>query len=353
MTTLKYYFFLFALLLMISCEEKVATPEIEITTESDTYQAGMPVRFNIQGNADMISFYSGEPTNDYSFRDGRTIDVSNSTVTLAFTSAVTGGAQANQLRLLASTDFDGNYDNLASVQAATWTDITSRFTFGTSATFLTSTVQNVTDLLVPGKPIYFAFRYVTKPQATNGLARTWMIQSLSLKSSVLFNNAEVTIADQANAGFRIVDQEPVNAPSRSTITTSRIALLGNFYKDPADPIFDPANPIYDPANPIYDRQSPLYNPNAVRPKFVAYDPNSPYNDPQTETWAISKPIMVDQVDLGPDWSRSIKGIANPKLEQFQHTYLTPGTYTAHFIAINATIDGQEETIKEISLTITE
>ena len=125
------------------------------------------------------------------------------------------------------------------------------------------------------------------------------------KSSVLFNSAEVTITDQANAGFRIVDLEPVNAPSRSTITTSRISLLGNFYKDPADPIFDPANPIYDPANPIYDRESALYNPNAVRPTFIPYDPNSPYNDPHTETWAVSKPIMVDQVDLGPDWSRSI------------------------------------------------
>jgi len=64
MTTLKYYFSLFTLLMMISCEDKIAAPEIQITTESNTYQAGKPVKFNIQGNADMISFYSGEPTND-------------------------------------------------------------------------------------------------------------------------------------------------------------------------------------------------------------------------------------------------------------------------------------------------
>lgn len=350
---LKYYFCLCALLLMISCEEKIATPDIEITAQSNTVQAGQPVTFTIQGNADMIAFYSGEASNDYEYREGRTIDVSAGTVSLIFTSAVTGGTQANQLSLLASSDFNGNYDDLASVKAATWVDITSRFQFGTSATFLTSTVQNISDLIVAGKPLYLAFRYITKPQAQNGLARTWMIQTLALKSSVLYNGAEVTITDQANAGFRVVDQEPVNAPSRSTITTSRISLLGNVYKDPADPVYDPANPIYDPANPIYDPQSPQYDPNAVRPEFVPYDPNSPYNDPQTETWAVSKPIFTDQVNLGPDWARSIKGIANPKLEEFKHTYSAPGTYTARFIAINANIDDRKEVLKEITLTITE
>lgn len=349
----KLYRMLCGLLILASCETEIESPDFRVTTESATYQAGEAIKFTIEGNADMIAFYSGQPANDYAFRQGRTVDVSNDGVTLQFTSGVTGGTQADQLTFLASTDFDGNYSDLASVQKANWIDITNRFVFGTSATFISSTNQDISDLLVPGMPIYFAFRYLTRPQEANGLARTRMIQSFLLKSKALFNDAEVTITDQAYAGFRIVDQEPVNAPARSTITTTRVSLLGNVYKDPNDPIYDPENPIYDPENPIYDPESNLYNPNAVRPTFVPYDPNSPYNDPQTENWAVSKPIHIDEVDLGPDWSVAIKGIANSKLEEFRYTYTKPGTYIAYFIATNATIDGRKDVVKEINITITD
>lgn len=345
---LKYLLTMFGFLSLIACEEEVETPDIQITTASTTYQVGQPVTFKIDGYADMITFYSGEPTNDYAYKDGRVVDISDGNVSLSFTSGVTGGTQADQLTFFASTDFDGNYDN---VGAATWVDITDRFTYGTSATFANSTVQDITDLVVPGKPIYFAFKYLTRPQAVNGLSRNWMIQTFALKSTVLFNGAAVTIADQANAGFRIIDPEPENAPVRSTITTTRVSLLGNIYKDPADPIYDPENPIYDPANPIYDPTSHLYDPNAVRPEFIPYDHASPYNDPELEHWAVTKPIYLNELDMGPDWSRPVKGISNAEVEEFQHTYLRPGTYTAHIVAINATIDGRQEVVKEFTITI--
>jgi hypothetical protein len=347
----KYYILLSGLFMLASCETEIETPDFQVSTASPVYHVGENIIFNMEGHADMIAFYSGEPLNAYEFKDGRVIDVAGQGATLQFTSAVTGGTQADQLTFLASTDFDGNYDNLASVQAATWIDITDRFNIGTTATFASSTTQDISDLLVPGKPIYFAYRYLTRPQETNGLARTWMIQGFLLKSKVMFNDAEVTIVDQAHAGFRIVDQEPENAPSRSTVTTSRISLLGNIYKDPADPIYDPENPIYDPENPIYDPESHLYDPSIVRPTFVPYDPESPYNDPQTENWAVSKPILIDQVDLGPDWSVAIKGIANPKLEEFRYAYDKPGTYKAYFVAINASIDGRKEVVRAIDITI--
>lgn len=333
------------------CETEIETPDFRVSTESNTYQVGEEIRFIIQGNADMISFYSGEPTNDYAFREGRVVDVADEGVSLEFSSAVTGGEQEDQLSLLASTDFDGNFEDLESVKSATWVDITDRFEFGGSATFISSTDQDVSDLLVPERPLFFAFKYFTRPQATNGLARNWMIQSFSLKSLELFNGDPLVITDQANAGFRIVDQEPVNAPSLSTITTSRVSLLGNIYKDPNDPIYDPENPIYDPENPIYDPESHLYDPNTTIPSFVPYDPASPYNDPQTETWAITKPIYSNEVDLGPDWSEPLKGIANSKLEEFSYTYDQPGTYRAVFVSKNATIEDSKEVITEMEIII--
>jgi hypothetical protein len=271
--------------------------------------------------------------------------------TLSFSSAVTGGAQENQLSVLVSTDFDGNYESLASVKAATWTDITSRFSYGTTETFQASGNVNISDLIQPGAPVYVAFKYLTRPQATNGLARTWMIQSFRLASTYQFNGSSLTFSDQAYAGFRIVDEDPVNTPARSLVTISRVSLLGNIYKDPADPIYDPENPIFDPENPIYDPLSPEYDPNAVRPDFVPYDPNSPYNDPLRENWAVSRAFYTNSVDLGPDRPVGIRGRRNEALEVFRHIYNQPGTYKAYFVASNNTIDDEKAVVKEVTVTI--
>ena len=348
------YLFGLGMLLLVSCDKDLdvkKAPTFDVKTDSTTYKVGQPVVFKITGEADIISFYSGQGYNNYAFKDGRVLDLETKGATLSFTSSVQLGAQANQLAVLASTDFNGNYSSLASIKAATWTDITSRFTLGNSTTFLASTNQNISDLIVPGKPIYIAFKYLTKPQATNGLARTWMIQGVTLTSTSLFNGANPVLSDQAYAGFRIVDEDPVNTPSRSLVTSTRVTLLGNVYKDPLDPIFNPNNPIYDPANPIYNPLSPQYVPGAVRPVYVPYDPTSPYNDPTRETWAVSTALNTDKLDMGPDWSIPVRGIQNPKATVYSYTYTQPGTYKAYFVASNTTKDDSKSVVKEVNITI--
>lgn len=343
-----------SLIFLASCTTELVvkdTPNLEVSTEKSTYKVGQEIVFNFKGEAELISFYSGQGYNDYAFREGRVLNLETKGASLSFTSSVTNGAQANQLAIMASSDFNGNYSSLASVKAATWTDITKRFTLGTSATFLASTSQDISDLIAPGKPIYIAFKYLTKPQATNGLARTWMIQAVSLNSTTSFNGAFPLLKDQAYAAFRIVQEDSVNTPSRSSITSTRVTLLGNVYKDPSDPIYNPNNPIFDPTNPIYDPLSPLYDRTAVRPTYVAYDPTSPYNDPQRETWAVSAPITTDKVDMGPDLSVPVQGIRNPKLKEYRFTYTRPGTYKAYFVASNTTIDQSKTVVKEVALTI--
>jgi hypothetical protein len=330
-----------SLFLLLSCEKGLPvrnTPSFDVSTAASTFKVGQEVLFKITGEADVISFYSGQVYNDYNFRDGRVMQFNPQGANLSFTSSVQGGTQTNQLAVLASTNFDGNYSSLASVKAATWTDITSRFTLGTSVTFLASTSKSITDLIVPGKPIYIAFKYVTKPQAVNGLARTWMIQGFNVTSSTLVNNVGPILLDQPYAAFRIVQEDSVNTPARSSLTSTRVTLLGNVYKDPKDPIFNPANPIYDPLNPIYDPTSPLYDRTAVRPTYVPYDPASQYNDPAREVWAVSQPAYTDKVNLGPDWSIPVRGIRNAQALEYRYTYTTAGTYKVYFVASNNTKD---------------
>ncbi|SDM30455.1 protein of unknown function [Daejeonella rubra] len=354
---LKIYSIVAAALLMASCEKptlEAEAPAFDVTTEKTTYKVGETIKFMITGGETQnISFYSGELRKDYASSTGRVVDVAGAGATLSFNSSVQLGTQANQVTLWASTNFSGDYSSLAKVQAATWVDITGRFKLGTTTALLASGTVDISDLLLAGKPIYFAFRYTTKAQATNGINRQWFIQSFAVNSKKLLDNTmTLTIADQAGAGFRIVDDLKDKAPALSSVTATRLTLQGNTYLNAGLPQFNPANPIFDPKNGIYNPLDPAYQPSAVYKPFVAFDPASPFNDPATEHWAITKAITIDKVDLGPDWSLAIKGLTNPVLPEYRYSYPTAGTYKAVFVASNGNIDQQLKITKEISLTIT-
>ncbi|WP_276363675.1 DUF5017 domain-containing protein [Daejeonella sp. H1SJ63] len=354
---LKIYSIIAAALFMASCEKPTLdaeTPAFDVTAEKTTVKAGEVIKFKISGGETQnISFYSGELLKQFESNTGRVVDVAGQGATLAFSSSVQLGTQANQVSLLASTNFTGDYSSVAKVKAATWVDITSRFKLGTSAAFLASGTVDVSDLIVAGKPIYFAFRYNTKAQATNGIARQWFIQTFTLNSKKLLDNTlTLTIADQASTGFRIVDDLKDKAPALSSVTATRLTLQGNTYLNAGLPQFDPKNPIFDPLNPIYNPKEPAYQPTAVYKPFVPFDPASPYNDPESEHWAVSKGITIDKVDLGPDWSTAIKGLTSPVLSEYRYTYAKAGTYKAVFVASNGNIDQQKKVTKEISITVT-
>ncbi len=354
---LKYYSLLFAGLMLGSCDKpelEAEVPGFDATTTTATVKAGVPVKFDIKGgDAQTISFYSGELLKEYSSKNGRVVDITGAGATMAFTSSVQAGAQTNQLSIMASTNFSGDYSSLDKVKAATWVDITNRFALGTGTAFLASGTKDITDLFVAGKPLYIAFRYITKPQAANGINRQWFIQTFAINSKKLLDNTiSLPIANQASIGFIIIDQNKDKAPALSSVTSTRLTLQGNTYLHAGLPQFDPNNPIFNKDNPIYNPRDPAYQPSAVFKPFVAFDPASPFNDPASEHWAVSKAIAADKVDLGPDWSSPIRGITNPVLTEYLYTYTKPGTYKAVFVASNSTVNDQKEVVKEITITVT-
>ncbi len=297
--------------ILISCQKNLPVDGLEnfnVTTDSVSYKAGTSVRFVFQGGeAQDISFYSGETLKEYDFKDGHIVDVTGQTAVLAFSTAVNLGTQLNQLYVMASTDFKGDYSSMTAVKAATWTDITARFKYGTTTTFL-ATSADVTDLMVAGKPLYIAFKYITKPQGVNGVARQWSIQSLTLTSGKKLNNTvALTLSDEPSAGFQLVDQSATTAPALSAITTAKIVLQGNNY--------------------------------------------TTANDPTSENWAISTGINIDKVNLGPDLSTALKGMTAAALKEYRYVYATPGTYKAVFTSSNNSINETKQTSKTINLTI--
>ncbi|MDR6783941.1 hypothetical protein ABIE26_002670 [Pedobacter africanus] len=364
---LRYYSMVAGMLLLVSCSKELkvsSAPDFEVTLDKTSYKVGDEVFFNIKGGAaDEISFYSGEINKQYAYKEGRTIDISAASLTMELQNSVQLGAQVNQLAIMYSTDFNGDYSSVAALKKATWTDITSRWPLATNATFVPvvpalpasqDISRDISALKVPGKPLYIGFRYLTKSQAANGIARQWFVQGFAIKSKVQYDGTSpIVLANQANAGFRIVDDNKVNdARALSLVTTSRITLQGNLYRHPGLAIYNPDDPMYDPKNPKYDPRDPGFDANAVFPKFVPFDPSSPYNDPEVEHWAISKAIDIDRISIEPDYPESIKLYNNQPLKQHKYIYTTPGTYKVVFVAANRTIDETKSVVREITVTIT-
>lgn len=365
----KYYYILLGVLLMFSCKKEIVTnletPTFDVSVANTTVKAGQPIVFQFTGTAHTISFYSGETLKQYAFRDGRIIDVSSAKDSLSFTSSVQTGTQANQLSVWASTDFNGDYSSVDKVKAATWTDITSKFTLGTTSAFVASKTVSISDLTVAGKPIYIAFKYVTNSQSTdpnvagNNLARQWYIENFKIKSGITLNNTGGTTpislypVDQIHAGFTIVDNSPETNRAQSSVSSTRITLWGPEYRYPGLAKYDSTLAKWNKNDPMYIIGSPSYQPTAVWTPYVPFNPNATDNNPVSETWAISAPLDLTKVDLGPDYSTAIKaGPAAATLTTYPYTYPVAGTYQAVFVGFNGSIEETKPVIKEMTITVT-
>jgi len=199
--------------------------DFSVTAEKNAYKVGEDVKFVFNGDANIIDFYSGEFLHDYEYHEERITSASGA-VNFSFRSNVSGGTQPDQLTVHASTNFSGDYEDFSKLESAQWTDITSRFLLGTSATFRASGVQDISDLIGspdPNKPLFLAFRYKTYPQAEHGTARTWGIQTSLVECQTSFG---VFVGNMTKIGYRIMEKYP-NAPSRSTTSATALSLRGN------------------------------------------------------------------------------------------------------------------------------
>lgn len=288
--------------LLASCakDPKVELPEFEVKI-SEQATANTPVKFTLSGKPNVISFYSGEVLNDYKFVTGRVVDKGE--LKVSFNTSVNFGSQPNQFSVLASTDFNGKY-TVADVNAATWTNITSRYILGTNATYV-PTSADLTDLAVDGKLIYIAFKYTTLPQTVNGTGRSWFVQNFVANSKTSIG--DVQLADYRGAGFTLVQDGAIIDPSRSSISTSTITLRANT--------------------------------------------STAGRELTTYFWAITKGFDVGSKNLGPDLSKPVKGYVDPAPTTFPYTYSKPGTYTATFVAANSTVYGEKKVVKSVEVIV--
>lgn len=290
--------------LMVSCvRDEVVVPTVDVTATREIYKVNEEVRFNFDGSADMITFYSGEKGKEYKHRNR--VELEGGDLRINMETQVLYGIQPNNLKLLVSTDFNGKYTK-QDVEAAAWTDISDRLTWcvaanGAVGVRTVSDYVSIKDLLEPGKPLFFAFKYVGLA-STTGTAqqRTWRVY-------------------QFNVQNKFSDTEIIPVTNRVGAAWSSVTMLPS----------DKGIWVYSNADMIY------------------YNPESNLLD--VEKWAISK--RFDPNKVAPDQGTAIKKYPDNDLKEYVHKFTAPGEYEVSFVFVNGNYNDVQETVKTVKITV--
>ncbi|WP_293954079.1 MULTISPECIES: DUF5017 domain-containing protein [unclassified Sphingobacterium] len=305
--SIKLFLFL-ALYSLQSCEKKEVTPlHLEIGTAKSSYKVDEPVVFQIGGNPDQLTFYSGEEGHKYSYRE-RTKAVPMA-VTVEFASNRRYGTDAQQprsLRLLVSQRFSGIYQADAIVESE-WVDITPAFNLSgiqsSDAVYLPSgrvdlfKLSNLGFTIDPNALVYFAFKYTG---STGSTQPRWWINLFNL-NTLTTEGVTLPIATLQGAEWRSIGLQ--GSSVSWLLSSSGLRFQGGGA--------------------------------AISSNLV---------------WAVSKPL--DLTSVTPDKGVALKNMST-RINSYAYIFRTPGNYEVTFVGNNVNAYGENPVTKTIQLTITE
>lgn len=106
------------------------------------------------------------------------IQMSVAQTILSFKSSVQYGTQENNLSVVISTDFNGDYA-MENVKAASWTDITKEFNLASDKESVEAGKVDISKWTKPGQPVYIAFKYLGQ-KSSKPTQRSWGISDVSV-----------------------------------------------------------------------------------------------------------------------------------------------------------------------------
>lgn len=300
---------------------------------SGTFGVKDTIVYQLSGNPDVVTFYSGAVGQRYEFNKRIT---AKGTPQLQFTSLRANGTQANSIQLLVSSDFKGvvaksqtvvgvitrdTAATNANIAAATWVDISSRAAWSTGAA-LSSGIIDLSDFAEQGKPVFVAFKY----RATAGsIQNKWMISGLSLQN-VLEDKSVYTQANFA-ASNQSISNYGVNTPGLGWLSSFNPDLNANKYAWVYSPGVGTAGSL------------------VITGATTAVTATAP-----AESWAIMG--AVDLRKVTPDGGVVIKDINTLVKSWMPLVAYAEGAYQAVFVASNNTVDGTSAVVRQLPLTIT-
>lgn len=292
----KIYLLLLCAIVLYACsKEPVTTPDFDVSASALTLKVGQTVTFNITGNPDNVTFYSGQTGQNYDLIN-RTTAVGKPV--LSFTSYAQFLTADNSFRLLISKDFSGSIDS-ASIVKATWDDITTKATLSTGTNNTPSGSIDLSAYANSTTPITIAFKYKDIPKTLTTLKQaTWVINNFALGNQLADTTFKlIQMADNAWGKYSFANSTAVWATTATALT-----MAGGASTSAAN-----------------------------------------------EDWLFSKRVMLSfaKSDVGV----AIKDVSS-SLSSYEFAYTKAGTYKAVFVASATRYNGSRQTIKTLNITVT-
>lgn len=282
---------------------------------TNTYRVGDPVVFNFEGNADYITFWSGDVGHEYRYRNRTTMpDSELETCQLTFSLSRRSGSNKGDVQVYVSNRFEGLAGDNAATDKATieaieagnfagWTrlEVNEESKSGQWGT----TTCNLLDVDGNGTALTDNFTLLIRwhPQSVTAQRNYYINTSLEVK----FKNRESTslsYTDLQFVNFNMAD-EMAGKEYDTYSTGSKIGYLQ------------------------YGQNAGNIILNAIESGTMC-----PY---LIDTWIFSTPMALNLTT--PDTGQSIKGVTDD-VKSYSYTYDKPGTYTATFLVGTGNYQGE-------------
>lgn len=314
----------------LSLDEFEPAEAFAATTTVTECRVGEPVVFALSGEAETVDFYSGEKFHEWKYADKDRMEYSD--VFFSFRAQMQCTAakyQAYPLSVKVSTDFDGTFGE-TNILAATWTDISGRFTLPTEpwgtndgptteeryleeGRMISSGEVNLSPWYDEKSPyLYVAFFYhIDKYDATllNERTGVWFTdiqatrQEGDVRTVILTqNDTEIHLIDGANYGT----------------THSRWGKT-----------FEHGGVTHYP--------------------WEFWCESKPKGD--RDAYAVMNKLERKVSNFGPDKPENVKGGGTEMPEMYSYTFAEPGTYDVVLVGRSKTLTDEKEVICEFTVTV--
>lgn len=325
MERIQYYIVALCIGLLVLCgcdRDSVDEVEFDVSVKNDlnNIRVGQPVTFLFEGNAEYISFFSGENGNNYAHISRDSVGIADLQLACTVKQQYTDKEYRlkEMIHAYLSQDFSGVYD-LENIQKANWMKISgieyNQIAVPMTESASTEEVSSKVDMSdYKTKPFYVAFQY-------NAPKRSDVPQS------------------SGNGRYVVAPRIDINPLSLTKITEEGDKVVWD-------------NPSTDWGFQVVHEKSTGTSNYSVNDGGLLFQPqqNQEHTDDDVIVWMVSR--LIQPWEIEPDRGLPIKSM-DAYLPSYTHVYQKAGEYTLTFIATNATLWDSSRIVRQITLTVKE
>lgn len=305
---------------------------------------GTPITFNIIGEPDYVSFFSGEKGHIYEYRDRQFIDMNQiKSSELTFGINLLWGNANNIFKILYSTEFSGMYKNdfykdSLMLEKTQWQELIPQTELPQVAGG-TGDEDKYVDFKVDMKP--FFGQNITLAVRYEGWDETQTQAKLTFKDMKITNkmaNGDIIEVGASQFGFT-----PINLNYMDATTTQINALPADLKNKALEDLS-----VLQYAT-VTNGAGGFWRTDQIATGKFWMNSSKPANDmPMTYSWIVSDHLAVNACE--PDAGVSVKNMSTV-VDKFEYTYNEVGTYKATFALHNTNYQYSDEKLCNIIINV--